>query len=129
MCICLRINCKNHGTRHLKGCYWFSKFHVEQFFYFFFPSFLGIFKSMDMEFFTFCCLATIFACICLTQHKNLGTGPSRCYYCQKKCPKKDQKRTKNSKKLLFLKLTTLKVYPRLTQLILRHMHMKSIAMQ
>ena len=30
MCMCVRINCKNLGTRPLKGCYWFSKFHVQR---------------------------------------------------------------------------------------------------
>ena len=132
MCTCVRINCKNLGTKLIKGCNWFSKFHVERFFDSFCSlAFLGIIQSMDMELFTFCCLATIYACICLRINKtNPGTGPSRCYYCQKDA----QKSTKNSRKLLYLKLktnsTSLKVYyPRLLQLILKHMHMKLVAMQ
>ena len=71
MCMCVRINCKNLGARPLKGCYWFSKFHVERFLSFCSLAFLDIFQSMDMEFFTFCCLATIFACICLRINKKI----------------------------------------------------------
>ena len=37
MCMCVRISCKNLGARPLKGCYWFSKFHVERFLTVFVP--------------------------------------------------------------------------------------------
>ena len=96
MCICLRINCKNHGTRHLKGCYWFSKFHVEQFFDSFFSlAFLGIFKSVDMKFFTFCCLATIFACICLRLNTKILGLDLQGAFIAKKMPKKGPKTVEN----------------------------------
>ena len=103
MCMCVRISCKNLGARPLKGCYWFSKFHVERFLSFCSLAFLDIFQSLDMEFFTFCCLATIFACICLRINKKILGLYLQGAIIAKKLPKK---RTKNSRKLLILKLKT-----------------------
>ena len=73
------------------------------FWQFLFPSIFGHISIHGHGIFTFCCLATIYACICLRINKtNPGTGPSRCYYCQK-MPKKGPKNIRN---LLYLKLKT-----------------------